>query len=214
LIEKYTEVVEKKIIDSKVPIELNFKIQQQKHFELIKKSINHLTNTLNDFLSIDQLEQGNFSVKNEIFDLCLFSNEIIDELKPILKKEQQIIVLFSGEKMINQDKRILQNIYLNLLSNAIKYSAQNSIIYLTIEMDKKNAFVEVKDNGIGISIDDQKHIFTKFFRAENTVNIQGTGLGLNIVKRYTELINGSIVFQSSLGKGSSFILAMPRNMNK
>jgi PAS domain S-box-containing protein len=214
LIEKYTEVVEKKIIDSKVPIELNFKIQQQKHFERIKKSINHLTNTLNDFLSIDQLEQGNFSVKNEIFDLCLFSNEIIDELKPILKKEQQIIVLFSGEKMINQDKRILQNIYLNLLSNAIKYSAQNSIIYLTIEMDKKNAFVEVKDNGIGISIDDQKHIFTKFFRAENTVNIQGTGLGLNIVKRYTELINGSIVFQSSLGKGSSFILAMPRNMNK
>ena len=152
--------------------------------------------------------------KDCYFDLCLFSNEIIDELKPILKKEQQIIVLFSGEKMINQDKRILQNIYLNLLSNAIKYSAQNSIIYLTIEMDKKNAFVEVKDNGIGISIDDQKHIFTKFFRAENTVNIQGTGLGLNIVKRYTELINGSIVFQSSLGKGSSFILAMPRNMNK
>jgi signal transduction histidine kinase len=212
LIEKYTEAIDIKINESNIFLDPNFKIQQQKHFERIKKSINHLTSTLNDFLSIDQLEQGNFSVKNEYFDLYLFSNEIIDELKPILKKEQQIIFSFSGEKLVNQDKRIIQNICMNLLSNSIKYSPQNSIINFNIEVDNKNAFLEVRDNGIGIPIQDQPNIFTKFFRADNVINIQGTGLGLNIVKKYTELIDGSITFQSSLSKGSSFIISFPRNI--
>jgi PAS domain S-box-containing protein len=212
LIEKYSNLIDEELLSSNQQLDINYKFQQQKHFDRIKKSINHLTTTLNDFLSIDQLEQGNFSVKTELFDLCQFSIDIVDELKPLLKKDQQIIFSFTGDKEINQDKRIIQNIFVNLLSNAIKYSSQQSFIYLTIQVDKKNTFVEVKDQGIGIPFHDQQNIFSKFFRADNVINIQGTGLGLNIVKRYTELINGDIVFQSFPQIGTSFIVSMPRNL--
>lgn len=213
LIEKYSSILDEKISNNEIDIDTKLLLQRQKHLDRIKKSINHLTETLTDFLSIDQLEQNKVSIKFELFDLNLFSIEMIDEVKNILKKNQQIFYSFNGLFNINQDKKILKNIYMNLLSNASKYSFEGSPIFLKIETDAKNVFIEFKDSGIGIPHNEQDSIFNKFFRAENTTAIQGTGLGLNIVKKYVELLNGSINFQSRQDKGTSFILSFPRNIN-
>lgn len=205
LIEKYSDLIEKN--DGKDYIE-----NRQNHLSKIKKSINHLTEILNDFLSIDKLDQGKIEANNEEFDLKKFTEEITEEIKGILKSDQKINYTHTGENLIIQDKKIIKNIYLNLLSNAIKYSPEGKKINILIKVTNKKVNVMVEDNGIGIPLEDQNNLFTKFFRAGNVLNIEGTGLGLNIVKRYTELIGGTINFSSELEKGTSFHVNFPRKM--
>ena len=107
------------------------------------------------------------------------------------------------------DPRILRNIMFNLISNASKYSEPHKTI--TVRCESKNSFIHfhVQDEGIGISMEDQKHLFERFYRASNAGNVQGTGLGLNIVKRYVELLRGTISFHSERGKGSIFTISIP-----
>ncbi len=204
LIEKYSDLIENNN-------EIEYFDHRKKHISRIKKSINHLTEILNDFLSLDKLDQGKISAKNEEFDLNIFSKEIVEEAKNILKKGQSIEYLYTGEFIIFQDKNILKNIFLNLLSNAIKYSSEGNNILLKINVTNKKAIIKVEDNGIGIPEEDQKNLFTKFFRAGNALNIEGTGLGLNIVKRYVELIDGSISFTSKVEVGTLFTVQFPKN---
>ena len=204
LVEKYTDLIEN---DN----EIEYIENREKHISRIKKSINHLTEILNDFLSLDKLDQGKIEAKREEFNLKLFSEEIIEEVKSILKFGQTITHEFSGELIIFQDKKILKNIYLNLISNAIKYSQEGKKIILNVEVTKKKVQIKIEDEGIGIPKEDQNNLFTKFFRAGNALNIEGTGLGLNIVKRYVELIGGSINFNSQEEIGTTFIVQFPRN---
>ena len=206
LIEKYTDLIENKNENEYIE-------NREKHIFKIKKSINHLTEILNDFLSLDKLDQGKIEAKREEFNLKLFTEEIIDEIKSILKFGQTINHNYNGEIIIFQDKKILKNIYLNLLSNAIKYSQEGKNIILNVEVTKKKAQIKIEDEGIGIPMEDQINLFTKFFRAGNALNIEGTGLGLNIVKRYVELIGGSINFNSKIEEGTTFIVQVPRNIN-
>jgi signal transduction histidine kinase len=98
---------------------------------------------------------------------------------------------------------------LNLVSNAIKYSPENSTIQLRTDVRKKELVVEIQDQGIGIPKEDQKHLFERFFRAHNVTNVQGTGLGLNIVKRYLDLIGGRIDFSSTENVGTVFVVTLP-----
>jgi signal transduction histidine kinase len=97
----------------------------------------------------------------------------------------------------------------NLISNASKYSEPHKKISLTCEGDDSAMTFKVSDEGIGIPKEDQRHLFDRFFRASNAGNIQGTGLGLNIVKRYIDLLNGQITFESEYGKGSTFLISIP-----
>ena len=103
------------------------------------------------------------------------------------------------------------NIMINLLSNAIKYSDEDSTITLKSICTDDELSIYVKDQGIGIPDADIQHIFERFFRAHNAVNIQGTGLGLNIVKRYAELMSGHIDFETEEGKGTEFFVVLPIN---
>ena len=98
---------------------------------------------------------------------------------------------------------------LNLLSNAIKYSNENTLIEIKAKRDFDFLFIEIKDQGIGIPLKDQAHIFERFYRANNIGNIQGTGLGLNIVKKYVEILKGEINFKSIPEKGTTFTLKFP-----
>src|SRR5207342_2983785 len=98
----------------------------------------------------------------------------------------------------------LKNICINLLSNAIKFSAENSVIKVYAWLNKNLFTLSVKDTGIGISEEDKQHLFERFFRAKNAINIQGTGLGLHIIAKYVELMNGNIEIESELEKGTSF----------
>ena len=205
-------LIEKYIVISDDNNQVDYTDKRKKHILRIKKSINHLTEILNDFLSLDKLTQGKVEVKQVEFDLKVFSEEIIEEMKSMLKHGQFIDFTYTGENIIFQDKRILKNIYLNLLSNAIKYSPEGKPIVLNIDVTRKKVVMKVEDDGIGIPEDEQGSIFTKFFRAKNALNEEGTGLGLSIVKRYLELLDGAINFTSRTDEGTLFIVQFPRNV--
>ena len=180
-----------------------------KHTTRIRASVKNLTDILGDFLSVDKLEQGKVDVNYERINLSEFLKEIIDETSGILKPGQHLFQAHHGKTEIQQDRRILKNTILNLLSNAIKYTPERKKIYLTSDVTDGRATISVRDEGIGIPEDEQKNLFEKFFRARNATNIQGTGLGLNIVKRYVELIGGEIRFTSRPENGSTFTIEFP-----
>jgi len=106
---------------------------------------------------------------------------------------------------------MLKNILYNFISNAGKYSPEDSVIEFSSNLDKNGLTISVTDYGIGIPDQDQMHLFERFFRAKNVTNIQGTGLGLNIVKRYSNLLNGEVSFSSKEGKGTTFNLTINKS---
>lgn len=206
LVEKY---LDKDDID-----QVTIKENAYRHLKRIKASVGNLTSILNDFLSLDKLEQGKVEVKPSQFHIDKFAEELIEEIQPTLKKGQKITYAHSGKTEIYVDKQMLKNILYNLISNAGKYSPEDSIIEFKTNIDKTGLTVMVIDHGIGIPENDQVHLFERFFRAKNVTNIQGTGLGLNIVERYTNLLQGKISFQSKEGKGTTFILKIDQSYLK
>ena len=178
--------------------------KREKHIQRIKGSVHNLTGILNDFLSLDKLETGSMEGNPVFFDLPEFVQEVCDQLIPTLRKKQQIRYHHSGKNQVHLDKQILNNILLNLLSNASKYSGEDSAIDLSTRLQKEQLQIIVKDYGVGISQDDQKHLFQRFFRSKGTINIPGTGLGLNIVQKYVDLLKGEIDVYSVYGEGSTF----------
>ena len=185
-----------------------------KHVQRIKSSVNQLTGILNDFLSLGKLEEGKVDVVNETIQPREFLDEIKEETNGILKEGQHIILDCKMEASeIVCDARILRNILFNLITNASKYSDVNKSIYITCRDQPGAVRFEVQDEGIGIPEEDQKHMFERFFRASNSGYVQGTGLGLNIVKRYIDLLQGTISFSSEYNKGTLFKVTIPTSTN-
>lgn len=184
--------------------------KQDKHIQRIKSSVNHLTQILNDFLSLGKLEEGRVDLKLENIELENFLNEIKEEVNSFLK-EGQILKIYCDVaiKEIETDPRVFRNIMFNLISNASKYSDLHKSIFLACTLNGQKLVVTIKDQGIGIPKEDQKHLFDRFFRASNAGNVQGTGLGLNIVRRYVDLLRGEISFTSEYEKGSTFFISIP-----
>ena len=181
--------------------------KREKHIQRIKSSVHNLTGILNDFLSLDKLETGVVTGNPVEFDLKEFIEDVCDQLAPTLKKEQHIQYQHHGQQSIYLDKQILNNILFNLLSNASKYSGPDPI-ELSTDLVNGQLVISVKDHGLGMSKEDQKHLFQRFFRSKSAINIPGTGLGLNIVKKYIELLKGDIKVNSELGKGSTFTVTL------
>lgn len=182
----------------------------EKHADRIKSSVNHLTSILNDFLSLGKLEEGKVEVTREPVHVTKFFTEIQEDMRLLMKPGQSFVFDTEGtEQVIDSDPRVLRNIFFNLISNAIKYSNEGKKIYITVAFSDSDVTIRVRDEGIGIPQAELKHIFDRFFRASNATNIQGTGLGLNIVRRYVDLLNGDITFTSEPEKGSVFIVTLP-----
>lgn len=186
--------------------------KREKHINRIKSAVGNLTGILNDFLSLSKIEEGLITVENEEVEVDALCNLVMDEVKGLLKKNQVIDHQTDTKNLvINSDRRILKNVFFNLLSNAIKYSNEGDTIHCkVITSNKENIEINIIDQGIGIPEEDQKYMFERFFRANNVENIQGTGLGLNIVKRYVELLGGEISFTSKLSQGTTFKVVIPR----
>lgn len=183
---------------------------QNKHISKIKKSIHSLTDILNDLLSVSKLEEGKITINPENINLKTFISEIITEMQPLTSDGQILNQHHTGEENIVSDKKILRHILFNLVSNAIKFSPGGQSIDIFSVVEKDEFILSVADKGIGIPEEDQEHLFERFFRGHNASNIQGTGLGLNIVSRYIELLNGSITFKSEKNKGTTFIITLPK----
>ncbi|WP_421946904.1 PAS domain S-box protein [Phaeodactylibacter xiamenensis] len=202
------------ILSSADLIEAYQKEEQQKkrlrHTQRIKTSVANLTSILNDFLSLSRLEEGKLSFNPSEFELTAVWKEVEEGVQGMLKKGQQLNI--KGLEQIpdlNTDRRILQNIFYNLLSNAIKYSGEGQPIDCRVHCKNGDLKIAIQDYGIGIPESEQQHLFTRFFRAHNVENIQGTGLGLNIVKGYVDLLGGHITFESVPEQGSTFRVTIP-----
>lgn len=182
-----------------------------KHIDRITSTVNHLVSLLNDFLSLEKLRKGIVNGEVASFNLPEFIEEIAQELDSvIILKKQHIEYTHQGEVIVLQSPKILKNILINLISNASKYSENNMPIEIHSIIISNTVTITIKDQGIGIPIEEQQKLFSDFFRASNTGNIKGTGLGLSIVKKYVELLDGNIYFESQANKGSSFSFSFPQ----
>jgi PAS domain S-box-containing protein len=184
-----------------------------KHIQRIKNAVSGMKSILEDFLSLGKLEEGLIQTKVEKLTAPECIEEIaglLQEFEAILKPGQKIEFKHSGSASVSVDKNLLKNILINLISNAIKFSAENASIQVSAALDPQTLKITVKDHGIGISEEDQQYLFKRFFRGKNASNIQGTGLGLHIVGKYLELMNGRIEMNSVLNEGTEFTIYLPQ----
>lgn len=184
-------------------------VKRMKHVNRIESSVRNLTVILNDFLSLEKLESGKVRYSPVELNFAEYVQQIIDEVSLTAKEGQKIIHTHKGDDKVFIDEHLIKNILINLLSNGIKYSLNGGDVVLMTENVNTLLKMQVKDSGIGIPEKEQQHMFTRFFRANNVETIQGTGLGLTIVKRYLDLMNGSISFKSKEGEGTTFFLEIP-----
>ncbi len=186
---------------------------QLKHTKKIINSVNHLRNILTDFLSLEKLDEGMVENKPEVIDFKSLIDELLVEMDGIKKSGQDITCdLQLTDSFCYLDPGLIRACLVNLLSNAIKYSEEGSFIAMTASVDQ-SLRIAVKDQGIGIPKADQQRLFSRFFRASNVGSKQGTGLGLNIVKKYVEIMGGQISFSSEEGKGTTFQINIPIKLN-
>lgn len=181
-----------------------------RHLQRIKSNAINLKRLLSDFLSLEKLEAGVVRNEPETSDLLKMAEEAIEDMEETCKDRQHIEFEVKGiPRPVAIDQQLLRNILNNLLSNAIKYSPEQSLIRFVLEFENDTVRFLVTDSGIGIPLDEQEHLFERFFRARNTSGVSGTGLGLSIVKRYLDLMGGAISVKSAPGEGTTFTIVLP-----
>ena len=187
----------------------DYEREKMTHINRIKRAVNNLTEILNDFLSLGKLEEGKVRVTYDEINIREFLGALVKEIEVVKSPDQSITYEHSGDLLVSTDKQLFKNITLNLISNAFKYSPKNGRVLVSSTVTDQSLILKVTDFGIGIPDDDQRHIFKRFFRAKNATNLQGTGLGLNIVKKYATLLRGKVGFKSEVGKGTTFVVTVP-----
>jgi len=186
------------------------KVKIEKHLDKIESQISRLSTIMSNLLTVGRINLGKFDLhKNEI-DIENFISNIINEYFAVTTDGRKVIFKINGEKHKSHiDKVLMSQVLINLISNAVKYSIGKSNPEVRLNYQADHYTIEVKDNGIGIPEEQHKNIFSSFFRANNVENIQGTGLGLVIVKKFVEMHKGKISFTSVLGKGTIFKIKFP-----
>lgn len=180
------------------------------HLNRIRSAVAALSSILNDLLSVEKAESGKIKARPVLFDLEKLCIEITDEMRAQAGPGQLIRYRHTGDtNLVMLDNNLLRHSLLNLLSNALKYSGTEALIEFKTQLSATQCSICIADNGIGIPLDDQQRLFEPFFRAGNVADIEGTGLGLNIVKRYTALMNGSIELISDEHQGTKVSLTFP-----
>jgi len=188
--------------------------KREKHLRTIQNKVKYLNNILNDFLSIERLESGKATYKFDIFPLSKVVNEVIYNANMLLKDGQRINYPQNIDDIsVNFDEKILELSLTNLINNAIKYSSAHTVIDVVAIPQTDSLSIKIIDEGMGIPEKEQKYIFNRYFRAENALLDQGTGIGLNIVKSHLESLGGTITFESEQSKGSTFTITFPTNNN-
>lgn len=184
--------------------------KRQRHIQRVRSNVDNLKHLLNDFLSLEKLEEGVVRNNPEQADLVQLVEEGIQDMIETCDGRRQMIFGATGTpRPVSVDPHLLRNILNNLLSNATKYSPPDAPVNITLEFDVQQVRLKIADEGIGIPVEEQQHLFERFFRARNTTGISGTGLGLSIVKRYLDLMGGSIAVDSSADHGTTFSVTFP-----
>jgi len=195
LIEKYNEIGSREKIGS--------------HALTIRTLVNQLNSILDDFLFLEKTESDTYSFQVSKFKICELVNKLIEDVSVLLKEGQRIELKPCVNAIeVSQDRKVIDIIIRNVLYNAIKYSDKNSIIKISIRKDKYLE-IAIQDQGIGIPKEAQHFVFDRFYRSKNALHIQGTGIGLNIVKKHMEKLNGSVALESEEYKGTTVTIKIP-----
>jgi len=186
--------------------------KQLKHLHRIQTSVQHMTQMLNDVLVIGKAEAKKLEFNPAPLHLVTFCNNLVEEMQLSAGSSHTITFVHQGQcYATGMDERLLRHILTNLLSNAIKYSTPSSIVHLELTCQAGKAVFQIQDTGIGIPLEDQKHLFDSFYRAGNVGTIPGTGLGLAVVKKCIDLHGGNIAVHSKVGEGTMFTVTLPLN---
>lgn len=181
-----------------------------KQTDRIKRSIKYLTKLMDDVLILSRTETGNIEFKPILLDFEKLCLQILDELKPLITGKYNVVFKYNPVfKEFYLDERLLKFILMNLLSNAIKYSVKGGSIYIDVNSENNYLIFEIRDEGIGIPEENQERLFEPFNRGTNVGTIHGTGLGMSIVKKFVDIHEGSIAFESKTGIGTKFIVKIP-----
>ncbi|MFM8833516.1 MAG: sensor histidine kinase [Cytophagales bacterium] len=162
---------------------------------------------------MSRLEEGHIELHEEIMSPDILEtqlNEVVAEMQRLAKPGQVISYQTDVQNHVTLDRNMLRHVLTNLISNAIKFSPEQTQIVVECKRPLNEFIMTIEDHGIGISESDQPHLFERFFRAKNASNIQGTGLGLHIVKRYVELSGGHLQVASKLNEGTKITIQIPQ----
>lgn len=169
-----------------------------------------LTSLLNEVSLVSKDQSGRLSFTPELWDLRMLTDDLLEQIDYQLQSNVNVVILDCSETKAQMDKNLLTHILGNLVSNAIKYSPSATPIDVRIGLNGSGIFeIGVKDQGIGIPKEEQQFLFDPYFRASNSKDVSGTGLGLNIVKRCVELHGGEITLNSEEDKGTEIVVAIP-----
>jgi PAS domain S-box-containing protein len=179
--------------------------------ESIEKQTGHMTALLDDLLTIGKTETAKLEVQKEQVDICKFITKLVAEVESANRGTHRILLQINETVPDNlkTDEKLLRNIFINLLNNAIKYSPESDVVYFDVMGSDNEISFAIKDNGMGIDANEINKIFEPFYRIDATRKIEGTGLGLFIVKRAADLIHARVSVKSENGNGSLFTVAIP-----
>jgi PAS domain S-box-containing protein len=188
---------------------------QKKSLRTIIGATNRMNELISTLLNITRIESGTIVINTRMLKVDRASEEVIKELSLAASEKEITLSLTQSGKLatsVRTDNLILKEIITNLVSNAIKYTSEGGAVNIEITGRAKDVLVCVSDNGWGIPKESHDQVFSKFFRAQNTVKREttGTGLGLYLVKGLLERLEGTIWFDSEEGKGTRFYFTLPK----
>lgn len=184
--------------------------QKQERLTQIRSGIGRMTDLLENLLTLSRAEAGKLKLEPTRFDLVAFCQNVIENVEMTAGRPHAVMFSGQGEcSNVYMDRRLVQLITSNLLSNALKYSPRGSMVYLDLRCDGSQSVIQIRDQGIGISPDDQARLFEPFFRAHNVGTVSGIGLGMMIVKHAVDAHGGTITCESQVGVGTTFTVTLP-----
>ena len=198
-IKGYLQILSKKKQDKTSGLFLNKSLNQ----------VEKLNALVEDLLNMSRIETGQLNFNLEEFDLKEMLRDIVETFSYSSQTHKVRESLCEKPVLIKADKQRIEQVILNLLTNAIKYSPAADTVYINLETAGENAIIRVRDEGIGLTENQTKQLFTRFYRAEGTEGISGLGLGLYLTKQIIDRHKGIIGVNSNYGKGSEFYFSLP-----
>lgn len=178
----------------------------------IKKSLSQLDKLqtlIEDLLDISQMESGQLKLEKDVFDLVRLVAEVCENIRFSQSTHEVIFEKPMRIMAVEADRHRIEQVLINLLTNAVKYSPKAESVRVSIHHREKEVTVVIKDQGIGLTADQQKNLFQRFYRAQKNSSVRGMGLGLYLSKKILNYHESEITVSSALGKGSKFAFSLP-----
>ncbi|MGD2048684.1 MAG: ATP-binding protein [Chloroflexota bacterium] len=187
--------------------------RQEGFLETIKRNVDRMSELVGGLSDINRLETGRMKMEVIDFDIAILLDEVIAQLQEKIDARHQDLRVTVAPELppVHADRNLIGRVFNNLISNSSNFSLEGGSINISVQLDDSQALAKVSDDGIGISEEDQRQLFTPFFRSEDEVvrQVTGWGLGLAVAQKIVEAQGGELSFQSQLGHGSTFFFTLP-----